>query len=102
MDEETESSKDKLTTSTQGRLLAMRFVKSVENSRERSDTASIFSEILYGRRKKYLKIRSPRQNLKTFSDDSVRNRKAEDKRVAELKGTKDLIGRRGYLLPNEI
>lgn len=31
--------------------------------------------------------------LKTFSDDSSKNRKAQDKRVAELKGTRDLMGR---------
>ena len=31
--------------------------------------------------------------LKTFSDDSVRNHKSEDKHVTELKGTRDLMGR---------
>ena len=93
MNEETESSKHKLFNINTGKATSQEICESLlkipENGKVRHqdflDTCLVDAN--------RFEERIPKAKLKTFSDDSERNRKAQDKRIAELKGTRDLMGR---------
>ena len=93
MNEETESSKHKLFNINTGKATSQEICESLlkipENGKVRHQ--DFLNSCLVDANR--FEERIPKAKLKTFSDDSERNRKAEDKRIAELKGTRDLMGR---------
>lgn len=93
MDEQTESSKGKLFNINTGKATSHEICESLlkipENGQKRHQ--DFLDSCMADAHRFEEKI--TKAKLKTFSDDSARNRKAEDKRIAELKGTRDLMGR---------